>query len=60
MIQKLTREIVSPEMAVSPIKTKREKLLHVWIARNKKAARTRSLMNKVRKAAKAGKMEHAA
>lgn len=42
MTQKLTQIIVSPETAVFPIQTKRERLFHVWVARNKKAARTRS------------------
>lgn len=65
MTQKLTQIIesaaVSPETAISPIKTKREKLLHVWIARNKKAARTRRRQKiareaAVRAASEAGKM----
>jgi hypothetical protein len=55
MTQKLTRIIqdpVSPETAISPIQTKKDRLLHVWIARNKKAARTRKRLKLAREAAK--------
>jgi hypothetical protein len=62
MRQKLTRiiESASPETAVSPIKTKRERLLHVWVARNRKAARSRKRQAAARAEAEAQKVERAA
>ena len=56
MTQKLTKiiqsEVVSPETAISPIQTKQDRLLPVWIARNRKAARTRKRLKLAREAAK--------
>ena len=52
MRQKLTQEIFDGrETAVSPIKTKRERLLKVWIANGKKSWRTRKRQAALRESA---------
>jgi hypothetical protein len=51
--QKLTRIIATPENAVSPIKTKRERLFHVYSANSKKAWRSRKRVAAARAASEA-------